>query len=122
MFRDGGRLLTPELERAVDEAARGFDGFHFGRFDVRYADVAAFKAGEDLAIVELNGVTSESTNIYDPSRSLPAAWRILFAQWALLFRIGHLNRVRGFEPTPMRELALRVIRYYRTRPAPALAD
>jgi membrane protein DedA with SNARE-associated domain len=67
LFRDGGHLLTPELERAVDAVARRFDGFFIGRFDIRYTDREAFKAGRDLAIVELNGATSESTNVYDPS-------------------------------------------------------
>jgi hypothetical protein len=44
--------------------------------------------GDDFAIVELNGASSESTNIYDPSRSLFQAYRTLFRQWALVFRIG----------------------------------
>src|SRR5262249_13176445 len=55
-FRDGTHLMTPELERTVDAIARHFPGFYIGRFDVRYSDPAAFKAGRDLAIVELNGV------------------------------------------------------------------
>jgi hypothetical protein len=42
--------------------------------------VGRFEARDDLAIVELNGATAESTNIYDPSRSLLAAYRTLFAQ------------------------------------------
>jgi membrane protein DedA with SNARE-associated domain len=101
LFRDGSRLLTPELERAIDAVARRFDGFFIGRFDVRYADEAAFRAGRDLGIVELNGVTSESTNLYDPSWSIVAAYRTLFRQWSLLYRIGAANRGRGHPPTSL---------------------
>jgi membrane protein DedA with SNARE-associated domain len=122
MFRDGAHLITPELERAVDAIARQFPGFYIGRFDVRYTDVAAFQAGRDLAIVELNGATSESTNLYDPSWSLFAAYRTLFRQWSLLYRIGDANRVRGHAPTAIRELLRLVFGYYRGLRVDPLAD
>ena len=99
MFRDGAHLITPELEHAVDVVARKFNGFFIGRFDVRYANVFEFKAGRDLSIVELNGATSESTNIYDPSWSLFSAYRTLFQQWSLLYRIGYANRHAGYRST-----------------------
>lgn len=122
LFRDGSHLLTPELQRKVDEIAQTIDGFHFGRFDVRYADVEQFKAGKDLAIIELNGITSEATNLYDPSWSLIRAYRLLYAQWAILFRIGAANRGRGVRPSTCRQLACDVFRFYRRpRPLP-LAD
>jgi hypothetical protein len=95
LFRDGSHLLTPDLERAIDRIARRFDGFDFGRFDIWYSDVEAFKAGRDLAVVELNGVTSESTNLYDPANSLWRAYRTLIRQWQILFRIADANRARG---------------------------
>jgi hypothetical protein len=95
LFRDGAHLITPELEAAFDTIAKHFDGFFIGRFDVRYFDLAAFRAGHSFAIVELNGATSESTNVYDPTWPIWRAYRVLFQQWALLFRIGAANRTRG---------------------------
>jgi membrane protein DedA with SNARE-associated domain len=122
MFRDGSHLLTSELERTVDAIARPFAGFFIGRFDVRYTDIAAFRAGRDLAVVELNGATSESTNIYDPTWPLWRAYRTLFRQWALLYRIGHANRQRGHEPTPVWTLLRCVFDYYRVRRVDPLSD
>jgi membrane protein DedA with SNARE-associated domain len=122
MFRDGAHLITPELERAVDAIARAFPEFLIGRFDVRYTDPDAFKAGRDLAIVELNGVTSESTNIYDPSWSLLAAYRTLYWQWSLLYRIGAANRQRGQVPTGILTLLRLVLYYYRGTRINPLAD
>ena len=122
MFRDGSHFITPELERAVDAIARHFPGFYIGRFDVRYTDVAAFRAGRDLAVVELNGATSESTNLYDPSWSLVAAYRTLFRQWSLLYRIGDANCRRGHAPTTIRELLQLVFSYYRDLQVDPLAD
>jgi membrane protein DedA with SNARE-associated domain len=122
MFRDGAHLITPELEQTIDAIARYFPGFLIGRFDVRYQDSVRFRAGQDLAIVELNGVTSESTNIYDPSWSLLSAYQTLCRQWSLLYRIGAANRERGHEPTRLLAL-LRLVRgYYRDLRVNPLAD
>lgn len=122
MFADGAHLITPELERAVDGIARCFEGFFIGRFDVRYGDREAFKAGRDLTIVELNGVTSESTNIYDSSRSIFWAWRTLCRQWSLLFRIGALNRSRGVRASRSRDLLEALALWRRQAPPLPIAD
>lgn len=115
LFRDGSHLATAALEEAIDKVARHFDGFFFGRFDVRYSDVEQFKRGRDLAIVELNGVTSESTNIYDPTWSLAGAYRVLLRQWQLLFEIGAENRRRGHQPSRLRDIIREMAAYYRRR-------
>jgi membrane protein DedA with SNARE-associated domain len=121
-FRDGRHLHTPALEAAVEAIARRIDGFHFGRFDVRYASREALARGEGFAIVELNGVTSEATHIYDPDGSLVAAWRTLMTQWSLAFAIGAANRARGHRPVGLGRLARLVVRYWRRRPAHRLSD
>jgi membrane protein DedA with SNARE-associated domain len=122
LFRDGSHLLTPALERRVDEIARSYPGFFVGRFDVRYSDVGAFKAGRDLVIVELNGVTSESTDIYDPNGTLLQAYRQLFRQWSLIFAIGAANRSHGATVSSFRRL-LGIVRTHLTTPAPcAISD
>jgi hypothetical protein len=122
MFRDGGHLVTPQLERRIDEIARHFTGFFFGRFDVRYADVDDFRDGCGFAIVELNGATSESTNLYDPARSLLSAYQILYRQWHLLFAIGARNRAAGAAVTPFHELLSLVRGHYRNRCRDPISD
>ena len=122
LFRDGAHLITPELERAIDEIAQSFDGFYFGRFDVRYANVDRFRAGEDLTVIELNGVTSESTNLYDPTWSLLRAYRTLFAQWRALFEIGAANRALGLHPSSFRELFRAILHFCRGPKPQPLAD
>lgn len=104
MFLDGGHLITPALADRIDRIARHYEGFYVGRFDVRYSDVKAFTAGRDLAIVELNGATAESTDIYDPRNSLLRAYRRLFRQWSLVFAIGAANHAAGAAVTPRRRL------------------
>ena len=121
-FRDGRHLLTPALERRIDEISRQIPGFFIGRFDVRYSNVERFMAGEDLAIVELNGATAESTNIYDPETPLIDAYRTLFRQWSLVFAIGAANRRRGISPTPAARLFQLTLAHLAGNSAPALSD
>ncbi len=102
-FFDGSHLRTPALEAAVDEVSRGYPGFWFGRYDVRALSWEALRAG-NFTVVELNGATSEATSIYDPRHNLLTAYRTLFRQWAVLFRIAEVNRNAGAAPTPPRDL------------------
>jgi len=113
IFLDGSYTKTPALEEVVDRIARGFDGFFFGRFDIRVPSATDFMAGKNLKVLELNGVTSEATHIYDPMLSLPDAYRVLFKQWRTAFEIGHENRKRGVRPSSVLGL-LRMIVDYRS--------
>ena len=110
IFLDGAHARTPALEDAVDRIGRAVDGFCFGRFDVRAESLEAFKDGR-FAVIELNGVTSEATNIYDPVNRLWTAYRILFAQWRIAFEIGAANRACGVTPTRLRDLFALVVAY-----------
>jgi len=121
-FRDGRHLITPALERRIDEIAQAYPGFFVGRFDIRYADVDAFMAGLDISIVELNGVTAESTNIYDPQGSLAAAYRVLFQQWSIIFTIGAANRRAGAPTSSSRRLVDLVRAHVARRIAYTISD
>jgi hypothetical protein len=111
VFLDGGWVKTDELETAIDGICQNFDGFYFGRFDIRTPNVEDFKQGRNFKVIELNGVTSEATSIYDPKNSVFAAYKILFEQWRIAFEIGAQNRQRGFKPTPVRTLLKWMIDY-----------
>ena len=111
IFLDGGETITPALEEVIDQIARTFDGFFFGRFDIRVPSRQDLMAGRNLKIIELNGVTSEATHIYDPKLSLLEAYRVLFRQWRIAFEIGDLNRARGIRPSSVGELLVAAHQY-----------
>ncbi len=123
IFLDGRAAHSEALEQTLDSISRGFSGFFFGRYDIRTADVAAIARGGGFKVIELNGVTSEATHIYDPSIGLLEAYRVLFEQWRLAFEIGGLNRERGARPARPAEM-LRLMRRYRAlaRVHPGEAD
>ena len=101
---DGQRHGTKALEDAIERVARGCDGFYFGRLDLRAPSMESFHQGRDFRILELNGVTSEATHVYDRKYSVWFAWGVLCEQWRLAFEIGALNRDLGFEPASVSEL------------------
>lgn len=113
IFLDGGWVKTETLEEAFDRISRSFEGFYFGRFDVRTPAVEEFKQGRNFKVIELNGVTSEATNIYDPKNSLLTAYKTLCSQWRIAFEIGERNLKRGARPTPISVLARLMVEYRR---------
>ena len=103
VFLDGAELVTPELRAETERVSRVFEGFYFGRYDVRTASAEAFRRGE-FTVIELNGLTSEATSIYDPKHSVWFGWRVLCRQWALAFEIGAANRARGAKVLTLKEI------------------
>jgi hypothetical protein len=101
IFLDGRRLHSAKLEETIDRISRSIPGFFVGRYDLRYASEETLRAGEGFQIVELNGVASEATSIYDPANSLWSAYRTLFRQWEIIFAIADQNRKRGLDVTPL---------------------
>lgn len=118
IFLDGTALVTPALEAAIDHVSQRYAGFCFGRYDIRTPDIEAFTRGKNFKVIELNGVSSEATSIYDPKYGVLDAYRTLFEQWALAFEIGAANLRAGARPFGLRAL-LRLVRTRRLdAPAP----
>jgi membrane protein DedA with SNARE-associated domain len=104
IFLDGQRLFSPALESKIDEISKSIPGFYIGRYDLRYSSERDLLEGRGFQIVEVNGVSSEATSIYDPKNSLRNAYRTLFRQWEILFAIADENREQGLRPTLIRSI------------------
>lgn len=123
LFRDGARLITPALNDAISRLSLGFaGGFDFGRFDIRYESDEALRMGEGFAVVELNGITSESTNCYDPSCGVVWSWGVLMKQWSRAFAIGAARRKAGARTIALREIPRMIRAHYAERTGNAVAD
>lgn len=93
MFTDGVELITPALCARIGRIVDGFKdahgrGFDIGRFDLRCESLDKLSEGEGFGIVELNGMTSEPTNLYDPERSIFWAWGVLGGYWRHIERLA----------------------------------
>ena len=103
LYRDASYLITPELTKRFDEIAHAIPEFYFGRFDVRFESTDLLKQGEGFSIIEINGAGSEPIHAWDPEVSTLKLYKELFQTQSLLFKVGAINRKRGFKPTPVVE-------------------
>ena len=107
LFHDGTALATDALRATIDTVCRSLPDFHFGRVDLRYRDLASLRRGEGFRIIEINGIGSEATHIWDPRTTLRSAYRAQFEHYREAFRIGAAMRRRGHRATrPFALLAL----------------
>lgn len=95
VFRDGAQYIDSRLSEALDRIFDDIPGFHYGRLDIKFRDLDALMAGQDFSIIEINGASSESINIWDRNASLGAAFKTLLQQYQTLFKLGDANRRRG---------------------------
>ncbi len=95
VFYDANKLISEQLLESITSISHRITGFHFGRYDIRAKDSQALMGGRDFKVLEVNGVTSESTNVYDPKNSVITAYKILFSQWRSAFEIGRQNINKG---------------------------
>ncbi len=104
VFRNGAADITPALATRIDSIARAMPDFHFGRIDLRYRSMHALRQGEDFSIIEINGVGSEATHIWDPDTSLREVYAAQFRHYAAAFAIGREMRRRGARPSGVRTM------------------
>lgn len=104
IFRDGTHLVTEALRAKIDELAHDIDGFHFGRFDIRFGDFQELLQGRNFAIIEFNGAGSEFIHLWDPKYNFFGAMGQMFRQYRTVFAVGAANRARGHKPASMIEL------------------
>jgi hypothetical protein len=104
IYRDASHSVTPALEERIEAIAHDVEGFHFGRFDIRFRSLEALQRGEDFYIVELNGAGAEMLHLWDGRRGILFAYRTLWRQYRLLFTLSAENRRRGHRPVGVRHM------------------
>jgi hypothetical protein len=111
IFANGESDITPALTAAIDRILSDIPDFHFGRVDVRYRNLASLRRGTGFRIIEINGVGSEATHIWDPATRLRDAYRTQFDHYRQAFEIGAALRAAGAKSSGL----LRMLRDWRTQ-------
>jgi hypothetical protein len=99
-FLNGNDLITPELVKVFDRIMNGVEGINFCRFDMRVKDLESLYKGENLSILELNGVGSDPAHIYDPSMKWLPAMRAINQNMKIVFDISKLLHQQGVKYPP----------------------
>ncbi len=103
LYRNGTHLVTTEIEERFDRIARSIPEFYYGRFDIRFESIEFLQKGERFKIIEINGAGAEAIQAWDPNVSLIKLYREFFRAQSLLFKIGNMNRKRGYKPMPVKD-------------------
>lgn len=91
-FINGNQLINNELTLFFDDLNRTIDGWYFGRVDIKYNNFDELIKGENLKIIEINGIISEPTHIYDSSNGTYfEALKAIKNHWKIIYLIGIKN-------------------------------
>jgi len=81
------------LEYFLDELNAKIDGWYYGRIDLKYNNFDELLKGKNLKIIEVNGIISEPTHIYDAATgSYFKALKSIQNHWKLIYIIGVKNK------------------------------
>lgn len=103
-FVNANHLINEQLHKVFTTIANSFDGFYYGRFDIKVASFEDLYAAKNIRIMELNGVSSDPGHIYDPRYYLWQAYRDLGWHWNRVADISIENQKKGVKPLPLREI------------------
>ncbi|MGV4439329.1 hypothetical protein ACQ1PL_07505 [Ornithobacterium rhinotracheale] len=76
-FFDASHLATQELLTQIEKVIRQIPQYSYGRLDVKAESDEALSQG-NFKVIEVNGVNSEPTHIYDKNYSLLKAYREVY--------------------------------------------
>ena len=111
IFANGASDITSTLTEKINYIMSDIPDFYFGRIDVRYLNISSLRRGDAFRIIEINGVGSEATHIWDPSTPLREAYRAQFSHYRQAFEIGAALRACGYKSSGL----LQIIRDWLTQ-------
>ncbi len=92
-FLNGNHLIDDELIAMLDDFNSQIDGWFYGRLDIKYDTFEKVKKGKDFKVLEINGIISEPTHIYDPTTgaSYFDALVSIVKHWSIMNKIARKN-------------------------------
>jgi hypothetical protein len=94
-FINGNHLINSELIAAIDNIMRQIPNYYYGRLDIKYNSWEELLLLENFKIIELNGIISEPTHIYDSeSTTYWKALKEIRKHWKIIYTIATINHTK----------------------------
>jgi hypothetical protein len=91
-FINGNHLINKELTDFFDLLNYSISDWYYGRIDIKYNNFNELIKGENFKIIEINGIISEPTHIYDASKgNYFQALKSIKNHWKIAYNIGVKN-------------------------------
>ncbi len=88
-FIDGNHLINQQLTEVIDDISNQIEGWFYGRLDIKYESIEKLMNKSNFKILEINGIISEPTHIYDASKnSYFDAVIAIKNHWKIIFQIS----------------------------------
>ncbi|QCE33917.1 ATP-grasp domain-containing protein [Acetobacteraceae bacterium] len=104
IFWNGTADLTPALEQKINKILQDIPEFYFGRIDLKAKSKTDLFKGQNFKIIEINGVGSEATHIWDRQTKLLTAYRDQFSHYDAAFKIGKLLKKQTWMQSSLLQL------------------
>lgn len=93
-FINRNDLIKEEIHTVFDKISHAIEGFYYGRFDLKVQHLDDLYTGNNIKIMELNGVSSEPAHIYDANYSLIQAYKDILHHWRIMNEIYQQNKLK----------------------------
>lgn len=91
-FISGNHLISKELVKTLDSLSSKISGWFYGRIDLKYNAFNELENSNDFKVLEINGIISEPTHIYDSENyTYFQALKAIRTNWKSLYEIATTN-------------------------------
>lgn len=95
-FINGNEFINASLESIFNGLSKKIPGFFYGRFDIKYNSLEELKEGKNYKFLEVNGIISEPTHMYDAHKGTYfEALKTIRNHWKSIFLIATNNHKNG---------------------------
>ncbi len=101
-FLDGKNMINSELKQVIDGVNHQIKGWFYGRIDLKYKTKEDLFIGKNFKIIEINGIISEPTHIYDATGNATYfdAIKEIKNHWKIIDLIAIKNHTKYAFPYP----------------------
>lgn len=113
VFLNKNEKINPLLEANFEKITKQIKGFHYGRFDFRVRSWEDLYEGNEIYILELNGLTSMDTHIFDPHFRLRDVLPVLIQNCRYCFLIARENLRNNIPSTPFGQILKKSLAFFK---------
>lgn len=110
-FMDGSHLIDEYIINLIRYIIQNKEGINYGRFDIKYNNIQELKDKRNFKVIELNGVASEPTHVYDRSINIFKKYKIWYDHWNTMYQISKLQTSLGHIPLSAKSV-LKILKNY----------
>ncbi len=102
-FINGNHLINEALTGVFDRLNHQINGWYYGRMDLKYNSYPELLEGKNFKVLEINGIISEPTHIYDPEHPGAGYFKCIETiknHWEIIDQIARINKTRSAARVP----------------------